>query len=164
MDNRPKARKTFKTGGVNSLSGSKPVGGHGSGGFSSETKKYDITCQDYWKALMRFGVEADIISVTDQFEDYRLILAPMLFLIKPETAQKLKDFPDYPVRYFYSVCGTEDGTAYGAASAAAKELPKHTDRLTEENWHWQERSGGHDFAIWNLGLYNFARVMGELHE
>ena len=64
----------------------------GSGGFSSETKKYDITCQDYWKALMRFGVEADIISVTDQFEDYRLILAPMLFLIKPETAQKLKDF------------------------------------------------------------------------
>ena len=79
-------------------------------------------------------------------------------------AQKLKDFPDYPVRYFYSVCGTEDSTAYGAASAAAKELPKHTDRLTDENWHWQERSGGHDFAIWNLGLYNFARVMGELHE
>jgi endo-1,4-beta-xylanase len=79
-------------------------------------------------------------------------------------AQKLNDFPDYPVRYFYSVCGTKDSTAYGAASAAAKELPKHTDRLTEENWHWQERSGGHDFNIWNLGLYNFARVMGELHE
>ncbi|MBE6046321.1 MAG: peptidase C11 [Clostridiales bacterium] len=37
MDNRPKARKTFKTGGTNSLSGSKPLGGHssgGSGGFS----------------------------------------------------------------------------------------------------------------------------------
>ena len=35
MDNRPKARKTFKTGGTNSLSGSRPHGSHSSGGFSS---------------------------------------------------------------------------------------------------------------------------------
>ena len=79
-------------------------------------------------------------------------------------AQKLKDFPDYPIRYFYSVCGTEDSTAYASASAAAKELPKYTDRVTDENWHWQERSGGHDFAIWNLGLYNFAKLIAALNQ
>ena len=79
-------------------------------------------------------------------------------------AQKLNDFPDDEIRYFYSVCGTEDTTAYMPASNAAKELPKFTDRVNEENWHWQERSGGHDFNIWNLGLYNFAKLMGALHE
>ena len=50
------------------------------------------------------------------------------------------------------------------AAQAAVDLPEKTDRLTEANFHWQERKGGHDFNIWNLGLYNFARVMGELHE
>ncbi len=79
-------------------------------------------------------------------------------------AASLEQFPDLPVRYFYSICGTEDGIAYAPASMAAKNLPQHTDRLTEANWHWQERKGGHDFNIWNLGLYNFARILGALHE
>ena len=63
-----------------------------SGGFSRETKKYDITCLNHWKSLMPFGVEADVISVNDNFEDYKLIIAPMLFLIRPETIEKLKGF------------------------------------------------------------------------
>ena len=39
---------------------------------------------------------------------------------------------DLPIRYFYSICGTEDGTAYASASGAAKNLPDHTDRMTEK--------------------------------
>ena len=66
-------------------------------------------------------------------------------------------FPDLPIRYFYSICGTED-SVYSAGAGAAKNLPTVSDRFTEENWHWQERSGGHDFKIWNLGLFNFLQV------
>ena len=62
-----------------------------SGGFSRNTKKYDITCMDHFKSLMPFGVEADVISVNDDFSDYKLIIAPMLFLIRPETIEKMKD-------------------------------------------------------------------------
>ncbi len=72
---------------------------------------------------------------------------------------ELKKFPDLEIRYFYSICGTDDGL-YFAGSAAAKNLPAACDRFTEANWHWQERSGGHDFNIWNLGLYNFLRIFG----
>lgn len=68
-------------------------------------------------------------------------------------------FPDLPIRYFYSICGTEDNL-YFAGSGAAKNITALTDRFTEANWHWQERSGGHDFNIWNLGLYNFAKLFG----
>ena len=74
-----------------------------------------------------------------------------------EIADKLKAFPDLPINYFYSLCGTED-SLYFAGSGAAKNLPAVCDRFTEENWHWQERSGGHDFNIWNLGLYNFLKI------
>ncbi len=78
-------------------------------------------------------------------------------------AEKLEAFPDLEIRYFYSVCGTEDTTAYASASAAAKRLPDYTDRLTEANWSWQELPGKHDFGIWYLGLYNIARIFGALH-
>jgi len=74
-------------------------------------------------------------------------------------AAKLKEFPDYPIRYFYNICGTEDGTAYASASNAAKNILQYTDRLSAENYYWQEKSGGHDFNIWNLGLYNFVRIL-----
>ena len=79
-------------------------------------------------------------------------------------AANIAKFPDMPIRYLYSICGTEDSVAYASAAQAAKDLPEKTDRLTEANFHWQERKGGHDFNIWNLGLYNFARVLGAVHE
>jgi len=28
-----------------------------------------------------------------------------------------------------------------------------------ENFTWQTRSGGHDFDIWYLGFYNFAKIV-----
>ncbi|MBP5264657.1 MAG: beta-galactosidase [Lachnospiraceae bacterium] len=64
----------------------------GSGGLSGKTKKYDVTCMDYWKALMRQGVEADVISQEEDFSEYELVIAPMLFLLKPGTAERLKSF------------------------------------------------------------------------
>lgn len=69
------------------------------------------------------------------------------------------DESDYPVGYFYNVCGTEDNIAYGSASAAAKTITAFTDKLEDGvNFTWQEKPGGHDFGIWYLGFYNFARL------
>ena len=70
-----------------------------------------------------------------------------------------RDFPDYPVRYMYNICGLQDDIAYKSAAAAAKNLPNYTSRLVDgENFMWQERGGSHDFTIWYLGLYNFAQL------
>lgn len=69
------------------------------------------------------------------------------------------DESEYDIDYFYNICGTEDTIAYGSSSAAAKNLPAFTDKITDgENFMWQEKSGGHDFNIWYLGLYNFSLV------
>lgn len=69
------------------------------------------------------------------------------------------DGSEYSVDYFYNICGTEDGIAYNSAATAARTLPECSDKITDgENYMWQERNGGHDFSIWNLGLYNFAQI------
>ena len=73
-------------------------------------------------------------------------------------ASVVKD-SEYTVDFFYNICGTEDNIAYWAASAAAKDLPDKCDLFVpNENFMWQERSGGHDFNIWYLGFYNFAQI------
>ena len=77
-----------------------------------------------------------------------------------QVAQKIKAFEDYPIRFFYNICGIQDGIAYASSSQSAKKLPDYTTQLTEENWLWQECAGEHSFDIWYLGLFNFLRILG----
>jgi beta-galactosidase len=60
--------------------------------LSQETKQYEKTCMELWKAMMKLGVEADVISSDCDFSKYKVILAPMLYLLHPGTADKLKSF------------------------------------------------------------------------
>ena len=78
-----------------------------------------------------------------------------------KVASEVEKFDEYPVRFFYSVCGTADTTAFRSASQAAKNLPAYSDRFTEANWLWQECPGTHSFEVWNLGLFNFLRILGK---
>ena len=74
-----------------------------------------------------------------------------------KTAELLAD-KDYPIHYFYNICGLQDGIAYWSASAAAKNLPEVCDKFVGgENFMWQELDGEHNFDIWYLGFYNFAQ-------
>lgn len=74
-------------------------------------------------------------------------------------AEKLKEFADHDINYFYNICGTEDSIALASASAAVTSLTDVTDRLSDDkNFIWQEVSGGHSFDVWYLGFYNFAKV------
>ena len=74
-------------------------------------------------------------------------------------AELLENYPkEYEINYFYNICGTEDTTAYGSARAAADGLAEKTNRLTDgKNFLWHPVKGIHDFAVWNLGFYNFAQ-------
>lgn len=67
------------------------------------------------------------------------------------------DASEYTVDFFYNICGTDDNIAYGSHAAAAKNVCALTDKLEDGvNYMWQEKKGGHDFNIWNLGFFNFA--------
>lgn len=75
------------------------------------------------------------------------------------TAEILAD-NEYPIHYFYNICGLQDGIAYWSASSAAKNLPEVCDQFVDgENFMWQELDGEHNFDIWYLGFYNFAQIV-----
>lgn len=68
----------------------------------------------------------------------------------------------FKVNYFYNICGKEDTVAYAAHFDAARLLPRFLDTIIDgENFTWQEKTGGHDFGIWNLGFFNFAKIFGK---
>lgn len=80
-------------------------------------------------------------------------------------AAKVADYitthPEWTVNYFYNICGTEDGIAYGSHKNAAYNLPQLSPKIIDgENYKWQQRTGGHDFGIWHLGFFNFAKIFG----
>ncbi len=87
--------------------------------------------------------------------------APTSYSAK-EIVSRLEAFDGYGVRYFYSICGTEDGIAYAPAKQAARDLPSLSARFDETNWHWHEKKGTHSFDIWNLGLYNFVMIWDQV--
>ena len=75
-------------------------------------------------------------------------------------ASCLQNFEDYNINYYYAVCGTGDGIALASARSAVTGLTALTDKLTDgENFAWQTLPGGHDFDIWYLGFYNFAKIV-----
>ena len=74
-------------------------------------------------------------------------------------ADRIKEFSDYDISFFYTICGTEDTIAIASASAAVSSLTELTDKLSDKNLIWQEVSGGHSFDVWYLGFYNFARIV-----
>lgn len=75
------------------------------------------------------------------------------------TASLLDAFDDqYDIKYFYNICGMEDGVAGDSASAAIFGITGYTDKLSEENFCDILVHGGHDFNIWKLGYYEFVRI------
>ncbi len=67
-----------------------------------------------------------------------------------------------PIHMFYNICGTEDTIALSAASGAVNQLANLTDKLDDSNFIVQLVPGGHDFSVWYLGFYNFARLFGSV--
>ena len=58
----------------------------------NDNKKYERVLVDMWREFNRAGVEIDVISSLDDYSDYKVILAPMLYMIHPGVAEKLTAF------------------------------------------------------------------------
>ncbi len=107
-------------------------------------------------------INIGLCECPDLFSAFGAFSAAPTSYTASQIASKLEAFPGFSIRYFYSICGTEDGTAYLPAKLAAADLPEKSDLFDESNWHWHERKGVHNFDVWNTGLYNFLRLLGSL--
>ena len=60
--------------------------------LGQKTKKYEETCRDIWKVFLRLGVDMDVVGSDEDLSRYDVVVAPMLYLLQPETAGNLKAF------------------------------------------------------------------------
>lgn len=61
-------------------------------GLKQDTKKYPETCMKFYKYMLHYGVDADVIPSTADLADYDVVLAPMMYMVKPGVAESLKAF------------------------------------------------------------------------
>ncbi|OPZ30731.1 MAG: Beta-galactosidase BglY [Lentisphaerae bacterium ADurb.BinA184] len=62
------------------------------GMMRNQGKNYVETCLEHYRPLWRRGVAADVIGVQTDLSAYRLVIAPMLYMLKPGVAGRLEAF------------------------------------------------------------------------
>lgn len=58
----------------------------------SRLLKYKDEVQNYYTALYEQNIPTDIIGVEDDFSEYRVIIAPVFYMVKPGIDEKIKAF------------------------------------------------------------------------
>lgn len=60
--------------------------------LAKETRNYEKTCLEIWKEVMKLGVEPDIVSSDSDFSQYKVIIAPMLYVLHDGMGEKIQNF------------------------------------------------------------------------
>ncbi len=60
--------------------------------LANDTKKFDQQCINVYKEFMSLGIEPDIISQDMDWSNYKIIVAPMLYLLHDGVGEKIKAF------------------------------------------------------------------------
>lgn len=61
-------------------------------GPRQEKKNYVETCLKHYQTFWEEGIPVDVIDQSKDFSKYKLVIAPMLYLLKDGTAVRLKEF------------------------------------------------------------------------
>lgn len=58
-------------------------------GYNIPRRDYQSVCERYHAPFWRRGIPTDVISMEADFTPYRLVIAPMLYMLKPGTAARI---------------------------------------------------------------------------
>lgn len=77
--------------------------------------EYETIMKEYHEALTRNYVTVDVISGRDEFSDYKIVFAPMLYLMTEDTAERIRAYIEQGgifVMSFYSGLVNENDLVY----------------------------------------------------
>jgi beta-galactosidase len=57
-----------------------------------EKKDYLLTCQSHYRPFWENGVPVDVIDMDCDFSGYKLLIAPMLYMVRPGVAERIEKF------------------------------------------------------------------------
>lgn len=61
-------------------------------GLKKYRKGYEESCQAAYKVFWENGISVDIINMDCDISDYKLVIAPMLYMIRPNVAERINEF------------------------------------------------------------------------
>ena len=61
-------------------------------GMQRGDKGYDKTCISHYAPMWHRGINTDVISIYDDFTQYKLVILPMLYMMREETAEKIEKY------------------------------------------------------------------------
>ncbi|WP_088103293.1 beta-galactosidase [Halalkalibacter urbisdiaboli] len=61
-------------------------------GLKIENKEYINTCQAQYQAFWKKGIPVDVISMDKDLSKYKLVIAPMLYMVRPGVAERIETF------------------------------------------------------------------------
>lgn len=57
-----------------------------------ENKAYQETCMEHYRQFWGKGISVDVINMEYDFSEYKLIIAPMLYMVKPGVTERMEKF------------------------------------------------------------------------
>ncbi|WP_283246052.1 beta-galactosidase [Bacillus suaedae] len=104
-------------------------------GFGRKTKQYPQTLQEHYRTFWEQDIPVDVITKDEDFLNYKLLIAPMLYLMSEETISRLKAFVANGGRlvmtYISGLVNEHDLTYLGGWHKDLQEIfgmePKETD-------------------------------------
>lgn len=63
-----------------------------SAGPNNRSKNYQETCLSFYRPLWRRGVAVDVIDSLQDYSGYKVLIAPMLYMLRPGVAERMKEF------------------------------------------------------------------------
>ncbi|MFS8501063.1 MAG: beta-galactosidase [Caldicoprobacter sp.] len=61
-------------------------------GLIQDKKDYLLTCQSHYRPFWENGVPVDVIDMDCDFSGYKLLIAPMLYMVRPGVAERIEKF------------------------------------------------------------------------
>ncbi|MFB5267735.1 beta-galactosidase [Paenibacillus enshidis] len=89
-------------------------------------KGYIATCQAHYRAFWKRGIPVDIVDMDRNFSGYKLIIAPMLYMVRPGVAERLEQFVQQGgtlvVTYWSGIVDENDLTFLGGFPGPLRKL------------------------------------------
>ena len=61
-------------------------------GLSDKTKNYAKTCIQIYQQFLKLGIDMNVVASDDNLDDYNVVIAPMLYMLRPGVSDNLKAF------------------------------------------------------------------------
>lgn len=61
-------------------------------GLSDKTKNYAKTCIQIYHEFLKLGIDMNVVASDDNLDDYNVVIAPMLYMLRPGASDNLRAF------------------------------------------------------------------------